>query len=499
MALVIPANSYHPVTITAQVLEAGILMVRGCIVQAPGGAPREFVLPVSSEDEESKRSRRRSAIENEAGRSKHAGLDSRLWKKQEKRYSKANTPAQPTPIRFLECKVVSEQPFLRIRRTSLTHGALMLYNGEKSSIRITLENTSSLPIDFMRLTFDDSTVAPAQQALADGGLSVFDTYETEYDLIHKPVFTWDSKASKQEIGPGEKTVVTVNCFGKVGCASGVVHVSYSYFHRPRTTLDQPSDIFHTRQLSYPVLVTVYHMLECHAMDILPYSPDSTFATIRDSQGFDSDTTTTKIGLIVDDITDWCIFSIEVRNTYGLPFEVTFERQQAGAQIRMIAVNWLTTCADTEPCLMTSVVPPGSMSRVLIPVQKFHLAEEHISRPIPTLSDRQFILTKSNLTSAEERTQQELFWYREELLKLVRGRWKESGGTRTGDLSLRNQRMTQRMVEVLRTEIARIQLSLWHYKDDGSEPSLVPCSGDIYTPPLNDFVYLRAKVMNLSRK
>ncbi len=234
----------------------------------------------------------------------------------------------------------------------------------------------------MRLTFDDSTIAPAQQALADGGLSVFDTYETEYDLIHKPVFTWDSKGSKQEIGPGEKTVVTVNCVGKVGwlvslvhshgyllintamsrSASGVVHVSYSYFHRPRTTLDQPSDIFHTRQLSYPVLVTVYHMLECHAMDILPYSPDSTFATTRDSQGDGSDTTTTKIGLIVDDITDWCIFSIEVRNTYGLPFEVTFERQQAGAQIRMIAVNWLTSCADTEPCLMTSVVPPGSMSR-----------------------------------------------------------------------------------------------------------------------------------------
>jgi hypothetical protein len=30
----------------------------------------------------------------------------------------------------LECKVVPEQPLLRIRRTSLTHGAVMLYNGE---------------------------------------------------------------------------------------------------------------------------------------------------------------------------------------------------------------------------------------------------------------------------------------------------------------------------------------------------------------------------------
>jgi len=27
--------------------------------------------------------------------------------------------------------------------------------------------------------------------------------------------------------------------------------------------------------------------------------------------------------------DWCLFSIEVRNTYGLPFEITFERMDKG--------------------------------------------------------------------------------------------------------------------------------------------------------------------------
>lgn len=110
----------------------------------------------------------------------------------------------------------------------------MLYNGEtsvrdirdhwtfthirnliRSSIRITLENVSTLPIDFVRLSFDDNTIAPAQQALADGELSVFDTYETEYELIQKPAFSWDARESK-EIPPGEKTVLTVTCLGKVG-------------------------------------------------------------------------------------------------------------------------------------------------------------------------------------------------------------------------------------------------------------------------------------------
>lgn len=29
--------------------------------------------------------------------------------------------------------------------------------------------------------------------------------------------------------------------------------------------------------------------------------------------------------------DWCLFSIEVRNTYGLPFEVMFERMDKGQE------------------------------------------------------------------------------------------------------------------------------------------------------------------------
>lgn len=87
---------------------------------------------------------------------------------------------------------------------------------DRTTIRITLENVSTLPVDFIRLTFEDSTISPAQQALAEGELSVFDTYETEYDLIHRPVFTWDNPSSTSSTAPGEKTVVTVNCFGKVG-------------------------------------------------------------------------------------------------------------------------------------------------------------------------------------------------------------------------------------------------------------------------------------------
>lgn len=85
----------------------------------------------------------------------------------------------------------------------------------RSTIRITLENVSALPVDFIHLAFDDSTIAPAQQALTEGEMPVFETYETEYDLIHRPVFTWDGSHDAYKIDSGEKAVITVRCFGKV--------------------------------------------------------------------------------------------------------------------------------------------------------------------------------------------------------------------------------------------------------------------------------------------
>ncbi|KAI0928535.1 hypothetical protein AcW1_005748 [Taiwanofungus camphoratus] len=485
IAVVVPANTYHPVTVSGKASEPGVLRIRGCVVQAPDGVPREFVLPLSTEEKEVMRLRRRSAIDSEAGRSKRSGLESRPWEKDSKRMSRqTGSSSSKRSVHYLECKVVPSQPLLRIRRTSLTHGAVMLYNGETSAIRITLENVSSLPIDFLRLTFDDSTIAPAQQALAEGELSVFETYEAEYDLIHRPVFTWDGNRGEQRISPGEKAVIIVKCFGKVGCTTGAINVSYAYIHRQQTVPKEPSDVFHTRQLSHPVLVTVYHMLECHAMDILPYSSTTTFASPDSSEvGEESPMVKARKTLFnVGNVADWCLFSIDVRNTYGLPFEVTFERRQSGGE------NESTT----------TLVPPGSTSRLILPIKKFSLSEGYISRPIPTLSDRQFIVAKSSLTSAEEKAQRELFWYREELLRIVCGRWKENGGARTGELSLRQQRMTLPMLEALRTETARIDMSLFHY-DANHTPREVPVdpSGGKFLPQPNEFVYLRTRVTNLS--
>jgi hypothetical protein len=72
----------------------------------------------------------------EIERTKWTGLDARPAREKERKRLSA-LPGAPEKsenlekaMKFLECKVVPEQPLLRVRRTSLTHGAVMLYDGE---------------------------------------------------------------------------------------------------------------------------------------------------------------------------------------------------------------------------------------------------------------------------------------------------------------------------------------------------------------------------------
>jgi trafficking protein particle complex subunit 9 len=72
-------------------------------------------------------------------------------------------------------------------------------------------------------------------------------------------------------------------------------------------------------------MTVYHMLECYDMNIISYSNVGGMAKDKDTDSsYES-----------DDTDDWCLFSVEVRNTYGLPFEVTFERTEGGKASYML--------------------------------------------------------------------------------------------------------------------------------------------------------------------
>lgn len=95
-------------------------------------------------------------------------------------------------------------------------------------------------------------------------------------------------------------------------------------------------------------VTVYHMLECHDMSVMHLDA---FSDINDESLQRH-----------RDPHEWCLFSIEVRNTYGLPFEVTFDRTQQGEVGFPPFPGSALIEADAPDATTRSVVSPGSTSR-----------------------------------------------------------------------------------------------------------------------------------------
>lgn len=98
------------------------------------------------EKAKSKTDKRRSRLISELCRIKRAGVEARFAaeevSKRDSMVAAAVAPAKGLAGRdeeageeresWLECRVVEEMPLLWIKKTSLTHGTVMLYDGERS-------------------------------------------------------------------------------------------------------------------------------------------------------------------------------------------------------------------------------------------------------------------------------------------------------------------------------------------------------------------------------
>jgi hypothetical protein len=86
----------------------------------------------------------------------------------------------------------------------------------RTYIRLVLENISSQPIDFVKLTFNDSLADQSERILGEGDADLFQAYEIEADLEERPVFLWEHADQPITIAPGAQHTLSVRCLGKLG-------------------------------------------------------------------------------------------------------------------------------------------------------------------------------------------------------------------------------------------------------------------------------------------
>jgi trafficking protein particle complex subunit 9 len=420
--------------------------------------------------------------------------------------------------------VINAQPIVSIQSTTLSQPALMVLEGEKKSIDIVLQNESTTTaVDFVLFTFQDSATTQLRTALSNKELSPIELYELQLQLAERAPFKHvaNRDIDKPAIPAGKSATFTIEALGIPGLLNGTVQLNYACLG-----LD-PSDIrdkIYTRQLSLTVAVTVNAGIEVPRCNMLPFSGDFAWsnkqrvsASSRQSvdasailaPGFRSRSTSythsqndggqftsllARLGLGSHGH-DHCLLLLDLRNVWPFPLSISVQvRESHNASSMSPTDPWRRAYTVHES------IQPGHVSRAVLLIPRVYVLDPH--KPIPVIGNqRQFVVSASKLSVEAEQANREAFWYREEVLKHVRGTWREDSTGREGTIDLRRGiRLNAKMIEALRIDDIEIALSIQPSVPSATLPPPMQQEGrSRFTLQNNCFATLTAKVHNRSSR
>ncbi|KAL8919671.1 MAG: hypothetical protein Q9172_004860 [Xanthocarpia lactea] len=395
--------------------------------------------------------------------------------------------------------VISSMPNVVLRATTLSQSAIMLLEGETRTFGITLYNASkSVAADLVLLSFEDSIAAQLQAAMGSKELSPVDLHELSLASSQKPL-RWrraDGETSPT-IDPGRELALEIELDGRPGLSSANIQVSYGHIGVPH---DQLKDRFYTRQISIPLTITVNASIDIAKTDVLPFStsfawqnqhrqsphsrppsakkpetpPNNTSChssistRTKSSKSISNENRFQKllsrIGLSPGEKAH-CLVSLDCRNSWPTPLSVSIQVRPP-TTTDMNGNTPHSTRSPKSDSINTGLtytvhesLQPGYTKRILLLLPRLRLPSAHL--PIPSLDPKQqFIVSSSPKAAYEvELAARESHWYREALLSSLHATWTEESTSRTGSISLRNVRLSRRMVEALKLPELEIEMRL----------------------------------------
>ncbi|THY69957.1 hypercellular protein-like protein HypA [Aureobasidium pullulans] len=379
---------------------------------------------------------------------------------------RSSNPVLPQPT-TVSAVAIQAQPHVVLEKLNLSESALMVLEGQKKTFQITLRNTSAhIAVDFLHISFDDSLTSSIHTALAAKELTKPDMYGLELELSNNPTFSWIRSGGGQNmtIPPGEKATFEITVLGKPGLAAAKVMFDYAHLGKPFAEVEGRA---FTRQVAVPIDITVNASIQLHRIDFsnfpadyawtnrglqeqgqrpkTPRSPShpvekgsDRFRTLLDRVGLESSNE------------EHCLLLLDLRNSWPNPLTVSVQVRSSSAD-----ESWNRAYTVHE------VVHPGHIARLVLLLPRLHIANPYA--PIPILSQqnqRQFVVSADGPVSADlERATREKFWFREEVLKYLRGTWEEKGSDRCGNIDLRGLRMSPEMIDTIRLQDIDVRMTI----------------------------------------
>ncbi|CCG82822.1 Hypercellular protein HypA [Taphrina deformans PYCC 5710] len=425
-----PSSAYlKAMTTTTTVLkctaqESGDLKVLGCRVKISGCRPRIFsVREAPSRTDIEDWHVARGGLE----RVKRTGVAA-------KTSVTPGTEAKPlngAATKEVLVKVLPAAPTLLykpdIKSSMLT---INLFEGETTQIQIGLENISEVPITFLTFTFSDSTIKPLEQAINSKTKQPHEIHELETFLYKIKALQYFPAGQASHIEPSSTTSFTIQLYGKRGTASADIIVNYGHLPIPsnpappssETSSIAPSE-FYTRQLIISAKVNVHPALSVVHCDILPITTPKTLDSILTS--CHAQFASIYSCIPAEDQDDYCLMILDIRNAQHqtMTLHVSFDN-------------------ETSTFTATEEFSGLAQRRLLIPMRRKYLTEASLKDPVPSLTERQFIV--SSVCADVEAANRESFWVRESLLARLAMTW--TVAHRKGRVEERSISINRRMIE-----------------------------------------------------
>ncbi|KAK5993692.1 Transport particle subunit protein [Cladobotryum mycophilum] len=422
--------------------EPGSIKVTGAIIKIRGCRERRFAIfpkPWTPYREE---------------KVKVKGIASMTTKAQPKKPAKL--PLEPYS---LSLNVTQSQPLVRVKSTTLPQSSVMILEGERQIFSVTLQNTSTTPVDFMLFSFKDSTQEPLQTALSSRDATPAELHEYELILMKKQALRLPRNDQGRNIAPGGEATFEFEILGKPGLTHATIQVDYTHLGVPR---DEVTEQFYTRQLAVDMTVTVNASVELARIDAMPmhgHIPQSLWNRLGGATPATHD--------------EYCLLAMDLRNAWPSQVAVRLESEDG------IAVD--------EDIL------PGKTSRIIMPIKRIYLEDPHAS--IPSLNpsrNRQFVVSTSKISPEMERANREAFWYREKILDRLKATWRTTSvPKKNGAIELRNIRLTTRMIDTIR--IPEVDIDV--FMQDANEEA----SHEQKTTYVDEFMQVRVHITNRTNR
>ncbi|KAJ3405890.1 hypothetical protein HDU80_000600 [Chytriomyces hyalinus] len=474
LSTVIPAFARkHQIRIYGSPMESGTLSIHGCTVRLFGGCLEEEIYPLKKVMDDPKRKGKDGKLiqQDERERFGKRLVSSGSRHKSDAAHGPDRTWAQSLPV-------LPSLPLMKVSKGSqIGLGAMMLFEGERSSFTLELENIGSIPINYLRISFVENTT-PQQDTLPPDAVEDLETvYERDIYEYHLRAFWFEklngaSSSNKEQVGRGtssftkvgapkgmevidvaldcgESATVTIGVFGKRMCTGGVIAFEYGNVVYPNDRPDSsPSpDTFSARQALVPILLSVEKPLEACNLSVFHINNrDAVFSKVPDrenvraislddllvesSGSFQETTAATSViaggfstGHMLNN--EYFVLSFDLRNCWSLPFDVHFDIYDDGD-------------VNSRPAATVSAhLYPGTTKRILVPVKRIYIPESQMQSPIPVPTWKQFVVGRSKKMSwKEDRFRRQAFWLREALVGLGVGgapRIDQETGEYTSDL------------------------------------------------------------------